>query len=72
MSAETTMSRHPRLVPAAVILALLGLLVTLLHFLFPTPLLFALFMIAGQGCLGLAMLLYLVVVLKDLRSRRVL
>ncbi len=61
-----------RLIVAAVGLTLLGLLVSLLHFLFPTPLLFALFMIVGQGSFGLAMLLYLVAILKDLRAKRVL
>lgn len=72
MSAETSTSRPSRLVPLAVMLALLGLGVSLLHFVFATPLLFALFMIVGQGSFGLAMLLYLVAILKDLRAKRVL
>lgn len=63
------MSRVPLF---AVILALLGLAVSLAHFLWPTPLLFALFMIVGQGAFGLAMLLYAVAILRDLRAKKVL
>jgi hypothetical protein len=65
-------SRLSTLVTASCALALLGLLVTLLHFLWPTPLMFALFMTVGQGSFGLAMTLYAVVILADLRRRRVL
>jgi len=57
---------------AAAILALVGLGVSLAHFLWPTPLLFALFMIVGQGAFGAGMLLYAVAILKDLKSKRVL
>jgi hypothetical protein len=57
---------------AAVVLALVGLAVSLAHFLWPTPLLFALFMIVGQGAFGAAMLLYLAAILRDLKSKRVL
>jgi hypothetical protein len=60
------------MIRAAVILTLLGLSVSLAHLLWPTPLLFSLFMIAGQGSFGLAMALYGAAVLKDLRSKRVL
>ena len=61
-----------RLVTVSCLLALLGLLVTLLHFLWPTPLMFALFMTIGQGSFGLAMAIYAVVIVADLRRRRVL
>jgi hypothetical protein len=61
-----------RLVTAACLLALLGIGVSVAHFLWPTPLLFALFMTAGQGSLGLAMLLYLAVIFIDLRRSKVL
>ena len=57
---------------AAAILALVGLAVSLAHFLWPTPLLFSLFMIVGQGAFGAGMLLYAVAILKDLKSKRVL
>ena len=60
------------MIRAAVVLALLGLAVSLAHFLWPTPLLFALFMIVGQGAFGLAMLLYGAAILRDLRAKRVL
>lgn len=63
------MSRLPL---AAVILTLVGLAVSLAHFLWPTPLLFSLFMIVGQGAFGLGMVLYAVVIFRDLRSKRVL
>ncbi|MBI3854896.1 MAG: hypothetical protein HY293_04315 [Planctomycetes bacterium] len=65
-------SRLSGLVTAACVFALLGLIVTIGHFVWPTPLMFALFMIVGQGSFGLAMILYVVVILADLRRRRVL
>jgi hypothetical protein len=60
------------MIRAAVVLALAGLGVSLAHFLWPTPLLFALFMIVGQGCFGLAIVLYAAAILKDLRAKKVL
>ncbi len=65
-------SRLAGLVTTACVLALLGLVVTLAHFLWPTPLMFAIFMTVGQGSFGLAMLIYAIVILADLRRRRVL
>lgn len=65
-------ARPSRLVPAAVVLALVGLGVSLLHFLFPTPLFFALFMLVGQGCFGLAMVLYGAAIVKELRAKKLL
>jgi len=65
-------SRLAWLVTAACILAMAGLGVTILHFLWPTPLMFALFMTAGQGSFGVAMAIYLFVIFADLRRRRVL
>jgi hypothetical protein len=61
-----------KLVTGSCVMALLGLVVTIVHFVWPTPLMFALFMIVGQGSFGVAMVLYLVVILADLRRRRVL
>jgi hypothetical protein len=61
-----------RLVTAACVLALIGVVFSLLHFIWPTPLLFALFMIVGQGSFGLALLLYAVVIFNDLRRQKVL
>jgi hypothetical protein len=60
------------LVTAACILALIGVAFSLAHFLWPTPLLFALFMIVGQGSFGLALLLYVVAIFRDLRKQKVL
>lgn len=60
------------MIRVAVALTLLGLAVSLAHFVWPTPLLFALFMIVGQGAFGLAMALYGAAILKDLRAKRVL
>ena len=65
-------SRLSVLVTVSCILALVGLAVTVAHFVWPTPLMFALFMIVGQGSFAVAMVLYLVVILADLRRRRVL
>jgi len=59
-------------VTVACVLALFGLATTIVHFLWPTPLMFALFMTAGQGSFALAMLIYLFVIIADLRRRRVL
>ena len=57
---------------AAAVLGLVGLAVSLAHFLWPTPLLFSLFMIVGQGAFGAGMLLYAVAIFKDLKGKRVL
>ena len=73
MSENTiVVSRSSGLLTLAGVLALVGVLVSGFHFLFPTPLNFALFMIVGQGAFGLAMVLYGVVILQDLRRRKVL
>lgn len=70
---DAAISRTPiRLVTAACLLGLLGLGVTLVHLVWPSPLMFALFMTAGQGSFGLAMALYLVAIFIDLRHRKVL
>ena len=67
-----TRSRLASLVTTSCVLAVLGLGVTIVHFLWPTPLMFALFMTVGQGSFGIAMALYVVVILADLRQRKVL
>ena len=61
-----------RLVTAACVMALVGVLFSLAHFIWPIPLLFALFMIVGQGSFGVAILLYLIAIFKDLRRQRIL
>ena len=61
-----------RLVSAACILALIGVGFSLAHFIWPSPLLFALFMIVGQGSFGTALLLYGVAIVKDLKRQKVL
>jgi len=60
------------MIRAAVVLTLIGLAVSLAHFLWPTPLLFSLFMIVGQGSFGAGMVLYLASILRDLKAKRVL
>lgn len=57
---------------AAVVLALLGLGVTLWHLVWPSPLMFTLFMFVGQGAFAIAMFLYALVIVRDLRRRRAL
>lgn len=61
-----------RLTTAACVLGLVGIFFSLLHFIWPTPLNFALFMIVGQGSFGLALTAYIAAVIKDLRRRKVL
>lgn len=60
------------LVTGACVTALVGVAFSLAHFLWPTPLLFSLFMIVGQGSFGLALLLYTVAIFKDLKRQKVL
>jgi|GEM_PF-3261437 len=61
-----------RLVTSACVLALIGVAFSTAHFIWPTPLLFALFMIVGQGSFGLALLLYVIAIFRDLRKQKVL
>ena len=61
-----------RLITGACALGLLGIGLSLAHFFWPTPLFFALFMIVGQGSFGLALLLYLIAIFRDLRLKKVL
>ena len=61
-----------RLITTACVLGLVGILFSLIHFIWPTPLNFALFMIVGQGSFGAALLVYLVAVLRDLKRRKIL
>lgn len=62
---------HRALVVAS-LLALFGLAVTFAHFLAPSPLMFTLFMTVGQGAFVMGVVIYLWVILRDLRRRRVL
>lgn len=57
---------------AACYFALVGIAFSLAHFLWPTPLLFSLFMIVGQGAFGMAMLLYAIAIVIDLKHQKVL
>jgi len=68
----TPSKRGLRLTTAACVLGLVGIFFSLLHFIWPTPLNFALFMIAGQGSFGLALLAYAGAVLLDLKRKKVL
>ena len=61
-----------RLVTAACIMALIGVGFSLLHFVRPTPLLFSLFMIVGQGSFAAALVLYATAIITDLKRRKVL
>jgi hypothetical protein len=68
-SAPAAASRALRL---ATVLALLGILLSLMHLIWPSPLMFTIFMLCGQSSFGVAMLLYCWVILRDLRRRKVL
>jgi len=61
-----------RLTTIACILGLLGIFVSIVHFIWPTALTFALFMLLGQGSFGLALAVYAFAILHDLRRRKVL
>jgi hypothetical protein len=61
-----------RLITAACLLGLVGISVSLVHFFWPGPLKFALFMIVGQGSFGMALLFYSIAIFKDLKRRKVL
>ena len=64
-------SRNRALVVACC-MTLIGLAVTFAHFLIPSPLMFTLFMTVGQGAFFLGVVIYLGVILRDLKRRRVL
>jgi energy-converting hydrogenase Eha subunit E len=64
--------RGPLLLFLACAFALLGIGVSIVHLTWPSPLMFTLFMSVGQGSFALGMLLYAVVILRDLKKRRVL
>lgn len=64
-------SRNRALVVASC-MTLIGLAVTFAHFLMPSPLMFTLFMTVGQGAFALGVLIYMGVILRDLKRRRVL
>ena len=60
------------LITASCVMALIGVAISLLHFFRPTPLLFSLFMIVGQGSFGAALVLYAVAIVRDLKRQNVL
>lgn len=61
-----------RLTTSACTLGLVGILFSIVHFIWPTPLHFALFMILGQGFFGMALVAYALAVLKDLKRKKIL
>ena len=61
-----------RLTTAACVLGLVGIFFSLIHFIRPTALTFALFMLVGQGSFALALLAYAGAVIRDLKKRKVL
>ena len=71
-TARRIVHRTHRALVVASLLALVGLAVTFAHFLLPSPLMFTLFMTVGQGAFALGVAIYLWVILRDLRRRRVL
>ena len=68
----TPSKRGQRLTTAACVLGLVGIFFSLIHFIWPTPLNFALFMIVGQGSFGLALAAYAAAILRDLKRKKVL
>jgi len=60
------------LITSACAIALVGMLLSLAHLVWPSPLPITLFMIVRQGCFGVALLLDAVVILKGLKRQKVL
>jgi len=61
-----------RLITTACVLGLVGIAFSVLHFIRPSALTFALFMLLGQGSFGAALLVYVFAVLRDLKRRKIL
>jgi hypothetical protein len=61
-----------RIMRTALVLALFGLAVSMWHFLWPSELAFTAFMSIGQGSFGLAIVIYIWMIIRDLRRRRAL
>jgi hypothetical protein len=64
--------RPQRALRLSVALALFGILMSMIHLIWPSPLMFTLFMMFGQSAFGLAMVIYGWVIFKDLRKRKAL
>jgi putative exporter of polyketide antibiotics len=61
-----------RLLRFAILLALFGLVVTMIHLIWPSPLMFTIFMLFGQSSFAAAMVIYGFVILRDLKHRKAL
>ena len=53
-------------------LALFGILLTIIHLVWPSPLMFTIFMLFGQSSFAAGMVLYGFVILRDLKHRKAL
>jgi hypothetical protein len=71
-TARPPAGRGTRLIRVACVLTLLGLVLSVAHLAWSSPLLFTLFMVVAQPAFGLAMLLYVAAILLDLRRHQVL
>jgi fatty acid desaturase len=71
-AAPATSAPPTRGLRLAAFLALFGLLLSIIHFIWPSPLMFTIFMLFGQSAFGVAMVLYGWVILRDLRHRKAL
>ncbi len=61
-----------RMIVVSGALALVGLALTLAHFIWPTPIMLTIFMIFGQGAYAAAIVLYFAVIFVDLRRKKIL
>lgn len=61
-----------RALRASAILALFGIVLSIIHLVWPSPLMFTVFMLFGQSAFGLAIVIYGWVIFKDLRKRKAL
>jgi hypothetical protein len=71
-TAITAPAASPRALRLSVALALFGILLSLIHLIWPSPLMFTIFMMFGQSAFGLAMVIYGWVIFNDLRKRKAL
>ena len=63
---------HTKGLRLAAILALFGILLTIIHLVWPSPLMFTIFMLFGQTAFGAGMAIYAWIVFRDLKRRKAL
>ena len=70
--AATPSRAHTRGLRLAIALALFGILLSIIHLAWPSPLMFTVFMLFGQSSFALAVAIYGIIILRDLKHRKAL